>query len=264
MNLAARQQLWQKLRESFANVPNLVLWTKICEQLKQTQMSMETLTKMDMDKILYVDAGNDEPGSKNCLQIEIGKLHAKHIKLCIMRHGVDSKSESLTNDYVVHYQSFLDDMRAKFAMYNNQNIDDDFLGDYLSMYSTLHYGKGEIEYLLKTIDENELEIQRRKKSNEEYLNANMELSKIYEEIENLYVRTHEDIYNLSHVREKIQHSEELIRYLLQPKKDQQPQLGSDAMARLNNSVNSSRSSNNDSVLYNSHTDSLNSTGMFGR
>lgn len=263
MNLVARQQLWQKLRESFAQIPNLVLWTKICEQIKQKQQTIEAFTKMDLQKILYFDADSEDLSQINGLQIHIGKLHAKHIKLCVMRHAVNKKSENLTKEYVVHYESFLHDMRTKFAMCNNQNIDDDFLGDYVGAYSALHYGKGEIEYLLKTVAENEEEIKRRKKSNDEYRVANAELSKIYEDIENLYIRTHEDLYNLTHVREKIQHSEELIRYLLQCKKETTQILVADATsARLNNSANSSIGSNDS--LYSSHSDSFSSAGHLGR
>ncbi|XP_055303425.1 augmin complex subunit dgt5 isoform X2 [Sitodiplosis mosellana] len=193
VNLVARQQLWQKLRETFAQIPNLVLWTTISEQMKQPVSMMESLSLMDMEKVLYVDAGHGDATRKNNLQIEIG----------------------------------------------------------------------EIEFLLKRVDENELEIQRCKKSNDDYRIANMELSNIYSEMETIYIRAHEDIYNLSHVREKIQHSEELMRYLLQCKKDQQP-TAPNGEARMNNSGNSSFGSNNDSVLYTTRTDNLNSTGPFGR
>lgn len=255
VNLAARQQLWQKLRDTFAHIPNVVLWTSIGEQMKQNMLAMETLSKMDVEKILYADCG--DPSAKNSLQIEIGKLYAKHIKLCIMRHGVNKQSEAVTSEYVVFYESFLNDLRAKFQMYNNQTVDDDFLADYLAQYSALHYGKGEVQYLLKLIDENESEIQRRKRANDEYRNANTELSNLYGEMEKLYIRSHEDIYSLTHVREKIQHSEELTRYLLQCKKDQQMPAPGAELSRMNASVNSSLSSNNDSVLYRS--DDLNST-----
>ncbi|XP_055303424.1 augmin complex subunit dgt5 isoform X1 [Sitodiplosis mosellana] len=263
VNLVARQQLWQKLRETFAQIPNLVLWTTISEQMKQPVSMMESLSLMDMEKVLYVDAGHGDATRKNNLQIEIGKLYAKHIKLCIVRRGINKHNDELVKEYVVCYESFLNDLRTKFTMYNNQNIDDEFLGDYLAIYSTLHYGKGEIEFLLKRVDENELEIQRCKKSNDDYRIANMELSNIYSEMETIYIRAHEDIYNLSHVREKIQHSEELMRYLLQCKKDQQP-TAPNGEARMNNSGNSSFGSNNDSVLYTTRTDNLNSTGPFGR
>lgn len=261
VNLVARQQLWQKLREAFIQIPNLVLWTKICEQMKQKQQTIEAFTKMDLEKILYFDADSENLSQMNGLQMQIGKLHAKHIKLCVMRHAVDKKSENLTKDYVVHYESFLHDMRTKFALCNNQSIDDDFLGDYVGAYSALHYGKGEIEYLVKTIDANDQEILRRKKSNDDYRIANAELSKIYEDIENLYICTHEDLYNLTHVREKIQHSEELIRYLLQCKKEP-VQIGVTDATRLNSSANSSFASNDS--LYSSRSDSFSSTGQVGR
>lgn len=225
---------------------------------------METLVKMDLDKILYADDGSDALNHKTGVQFNISKLHAKHIKLCVMRHCINKKSEQLNTEYVLQYEPFLSDMRMKFAMYNNQNIDDDFLADYLNTFSTLHFGKGEIEYLLKTTEANDLEIERRKKANEQYNIANTELLKIYEEIENLYIRTHEDLYNLAHVREKIQHSEELIQYMLQCKKDTAPALGSDPTNRLNSTLNSSTGSNNDSALYSSRSDSLNSTGLFAR
>lgn len=223
---------------------------------------METLSSMDIEKVLYVDAGYDDSSRKNNLHIEIGKLHAKHIKLCIQRHGIN-KQIADSNDYVVFYESFLKDVRSKFMMYNNHIIDDDFLGDYLGIYSSLHYGKGEIEFLVKTIGENEAKIERQKKCNEEYRIANMELTNIYNDMENLYVRTHEDIHNLVHVRDKIQHNEELMRYLLQCKKDQQqPALGGDG--RLNSTANSSFGSNSDSVLSSTRADNFNTTALLGR
>lgn len=259
VNLSSRQQLWQKLREIFAQIPNLSLWAGIGDQMKQTSSIMETLSLMDMEKILYANAGFDDPMQIN----QIDKLYAKHVKLCIMRHGANKRSDAILNDYVVFYETFLDDLRAKFLMFNNQNIDDDFLGDYLSLYSTLYYGKGEIEYLLNAVDENQQEIQRRKKSNDDYQMANAELTNIYTDMENLYIRTHEDIYNLTHVREKIQHSEELMRYLLQFKKDQQlTAVASDV--RINSSGNSSIVSNDSNNFCNSRSDSSNNTILFGR
>lgn len=262
VNMVAHQQLWKKLRETFAQIPNLVLWSNISDQMKQKLSTMETLSLMDIEKVLYVDADYDDPNQKNNLQIDIGKLHAKHIKLCIQRHGINKQIED-SNEYVIFYESFLKDIRSKFMMYNNQRIDDNFLGDYLGIYSSLYYGKGEIEFLVKAIGENELKIQRQKKYNEEYRIANMELTNIYDDMENLYVRTHEDIHNLMHVRDKIQHNEELMRYLLQCKKDQQqPALGGDG--RLNSSANSSFGSNNDSVLCSTRSDSFNSTPLLGR
>lgn len=262
VNLMSRQQLWQNMRSAFAQIPNFVLWTTICDQIKHKLTSMEALAKMDMEKILYVDFETSDPSRKDNLRIETGKLYAKHIKLCIMRHGAEKKSEGLMNDYVVSYEAFLHDMRTKFTMYNNQNFDDDFLGDYLGLYSTFHYGKGEVEYLLKVVNENEQKIQRTKKSNEEYLVANTELEKTYAEMENLYIRAHEDLYNLSHVREKIQHSVELIQYLLQCKKDHGSTVNLEVPGHMNNSINSSYSSSNDSLLTSSRSDNLSAPGRY--
>lgn len=231
--------------------------------MKQKQQTIEAFTKMDLQKILYFDADTENSSQITGLQIHMGKLHAKHIKLCVMRNAINTKWKDLKNEYTINYESFLRDMRTKFAMCNNQNIDDDFLGDYVEAYSALYYGKGEIEYLVKTIAENEQEIRCRKKTNEEYRIANAELSKIYEDIEHLYIRTHEDLYNLTHVREKIQHSEELIRYLLQCKKEATQILATDTTsARLNGSANSSFGSNDS--LYSSRSDSFSSNGHLGR
>lgn len=261
-NLVKRQQLWRKLREIFAQIPNLYLWTSVGEQMKQKVSAMESLSMMDMEKVLYTDAGYGGPSQNNNLKIEIGKLYAKHIKLCIMRRSMNKRNDELVKEYVVCYESFLNDLRTKFTMYNNQTIDDEFLGDYLAIFSTLHYCKGEIEFLLKMVDENEREIQRRKKSNDDYRQANMELSSMYGEMEKIYIRAHKDISNLSLVHEKIQHSEELMLYILQCNKKE---IESNGEARMNNSVNISFGSNNDSVLNTNRTDGQqNSTAHFGR
>lgn len=257
VNMASRNQLWQILRTIFAQIPNLVLWTNISDQMKQKLFAMESLSLMDMEKVLYIDECND-PNQKNNLQIDIGKLYAKHIKLCIKRHAIGKQLTDF-DDYVIFYETFLKDMRSKFLMYNNQSIDDDFLAEYLNIYSKLHYSKGEIEFLLKTIDENELKIQQHKKVNEEYRVANMELANIYAEVENEYVRSHKDINNLSFVRDKIQHSEELMRYMLQCKRDQ-PQASMGGDVRLNCSANSSSSS--DSSFYTTRSDG--NASQFGR
>lgn len=257
VNLEKRQQLWKKLRAIFAQIPNLYLWSSVGEQMKQKISAMESLSMMDMEKVLY-----DDPTRKNNLQMEIGKLYAKHIKLCIMRRGMNKRNDELVKEYVVCYESFLNDLRTKFTMYNNQTIDDEFLGDYLAIFSTLHFGKGEIEFLLKMVDENELEIQRRKKSNDDYRQANIELSSMYGKMEKIYIRAQEDIFNLSHVHEKIQHSEELMLYFLQCSKKDQPAIVSNGEARMNNSVNSSFGST-DSVLNTKRTDGQ-QNAHFGR
>lgn len=215
----AQDELWHKLRKVLANLPNFVLWDQLNKRMENKTLALDVLAKIDLTKMLKGDESND-----SMLATEIAKLQAEHIKLVIDGNAIDDHDDRLSHEYVIFYEQFLSHLRTKFAMYNNTDIDEDSLADYISQWTALRFGQGEVDYLRKAVNENEAEIRRIRKLNDEYKATHTTLFDMYYEIQETYYNTRDELTNLSLVKEKILHSKNVIRYLLQCKSDQQSNL----------------------------------------
>lgn len=190
-------------------------------------------------------AGINAPGFK----VAIGKLYAKHIGLEVEKRALIREKQRLLDDYVVVYESFVLNLRAKYAMFNNVDIDDDFLDDYMQQYSTSCYSQAQIDFLQKSIESLETELLQRNQMQQDHQLMTNSLRCIYEEIESLYCQMQDDMNALNSIRAKLEHNDGLLRYLVQSKNEQQT-LGAGGGTRnnANNSTSSSFNSSNDSVL----------------
>lgn len=197
------------------NLPNFILWGQLNKQMEKNSLALKMLAKLDLTKVLKSDSTNDSMHMS-----EIAKLQAEHIKLVINANAIDGHDERLSNEFVVCYEQFLSHLRTKFAMYNDRDVSEETLADYISQWTTLRFGQGEIEYLRKTIDENEVEIQGIRQSIDGNKASHTTLMDMYDEIQEKYCSTQDDLISLSQVKEKILHSKNLLRYLLQCKSDQ--------------------------------------------
>lgn len=212
----AHDELWNKLRKMLTDLPNFVLWDQLNKQMEKNLLAINMLAKIDLSKVLKSDTANDSLA----LSSEIAKLQADHIKLVFNGNVIDSHDERLSNEFVVCYEQFLSHLRTKFAMYNDIDISEETLADYIGQWTALRFGQGEIEYLRKTIDENEVEIRRIRKSIDKNKASHTTLIDMYNEIQEKYCSAQDDLISLSQVKEKILHSKNLLRYLLQCKSDQ--------------------------------------------
>lgn len=200
-------------------LPNFIFWDQLSKQMEKKIVALETLDKVDLSKAMNGCASND-----SILAMEIAKLQAEHVKLVIEGNSIDGHDDRLTNEYVVFYEEFLAHLRMKFAMYNNVDIDEDTLVDYISQWTGLRYGRGELDYLRQAVSDNEAEIRRIQKMNDEYKATHSTLFDMYDEIQDKFSGTRDELANLSQVKEKILHSKNVLRYLFQCKSDQQSNL----------------------------------------
>lgn len=210
-------------------------------------MTIDAMSKMNVNKMLEVSngAGINAPGFK----VAISKLYAKHIGLEVEKRTLSREKQRLLDDYVVSYESFVINLRAKYAMFNNVDIDDDFLDDYMQQFSTSCYSQAQIDFLQKSIEGLEAELLQRNQMQQDHQLMTNSLRCIYEEIESLYCQMQDDMNALNSIRGKLEHNDGLLRYLVQSKNEQQT-LGAGGGARnnTNNSTSSSFNSSNDSVL----------------
>lgn len=220
--------------------------------MQQKLYTVEAMSKIDLAKLL--EARSDQTNGINgtSSRFEIAKLHAKHINLAVQRHVVMRDEGRLMNEYQTSYSSFVTNLCAKFAMYNENDINEDVLEEYIERFALLCYLNGELDILHKMSNENEAEIRRRQKINADYQSANNALRFMYNDIEELYYQVREDICNMAHVKEKIEHIQSEMRYMLQCRNDQQrtilPVNSFSSVSRLNISNGSSFDMSNDSIL----------------
>lgn len=214
-----QEELWTELRKVLTVLPNFIFWDQLNKQMETKILALETLNKVDVSKVAKNDASND-----SILALEIAKLQAEHIKLVIDGNSIDGHDERLSNEYVIFYEQFLSHLRMKFAMYNNTDIDEDTLADYISQWTALRFGQGELEYLRQAVDDNEAEIRRVRKLNDEYKATHSTLFDMYDQIQEKFSGTRDELSNLSQVKGKILHSKNVLRYLFQCKSEQQMNL----------------------------------------
>lgn len=255
VNSNAREELWNKLKKHLAYLSNFALWDSLNKQMDKEASTVEAMIETDMSSILN---GNNNTGDydTNDFSLQIEELYAEHIKLVIAENSTRNDDDRLISDYVVFFNSFLSNLCGKFSMYNKSVIDPDFLGDYVTQYSAMHYSKCKVDFLSQIIEGNEAQTNSRKKINEGLKATNDNLRNIYNQIEEKYCTICEDVNNLDYVKNKIQHSNNVLRYLLQRKNDQYS-MQMTTTFRCNDSLNNSLSSNDEITI--TRSDSLNYT-----
>lgn len=219
-------------------------------------MTIEVMSKQNVSKMLEVDNGTgiNAAGFKTA----ISKLYAEHIRLELNKRALTNEKEGLTSDYVNSYEAFVEDLRAKYAMFNNNDIDDDLLHDYMEQSSMSCYMQAQIEYLQKSIEKLDEEISRQKEIQQDHQLMSNSLQCTYEEFESLYCQMLGDMNALNSVRAKLELNESQLRYLVQSKNEQ---LTLGGVGRLNSSIatSSSFNSSNDSVLSSTKLDCFDNT-----
>lgn len=255
----AYEKLWERLQDIFANIPNYILWNNLLKQKETQLMTIDVMSKQNVSKMLEVDNGTgiNAAGFKTA----ISKLYAEHIRLELNKRALQSEKESLTSDYVSSYESFVEDLRAKYAMFNNNDIDDDLLHDYMQQSSMSCYMQAQIEYLQKSIEKLDEEISRQNEIQQDHQLMNNSLRCTYEEFETLYCKMLEDMNALNSVRAKLELNESQLRYLVQSKNEQLTLGIGGGGGRLNSSsaTSSSFNSSNDSVLSSTKLDCFDNT-----
>lgn len=223
-------------------------------------MTIDAMSKLNVNKMLETANGTgiNAPGFK----VAISKLYAKHIGLELEKRSLSREKQRLLDDYVLYYESFVTDLRAKYAIFNSVDIDDDFLDDYMQQYSTACYAQAQIEFLQKSIESLEAEMMRSNQIQQDHQMMTNSLRCIYEEIEMLYCQMKDDMKALNSVRGKLEHNESLLRYLMQSKNEQQQTMyGGSVRHNANNSTNNSFNSSHESVLCSTKLDSFDGTMM---
>lgn len=237
-----------------------MLWNALCKLKDQQTAQIGVMSKMNVAKQLQIDsnAGTDTVSG---IKVAMGKMYAQHVSLMTDMHLVKIEKEQLMTDYVAFYNSFIDNLRAKYAMYNNTDIDEDFLAEYVSQWSTSFFNQAQIEYLERSIERNEITIkQNAQQLNDHHLLTNS-LRFIYSDIETLYCRMRGEMNALASVKDKIEHNQNFLKYFIQTKNEQQAGklIGS---GLIHNNSSSSFDSSNDNVLSSTQLDNdMDSTVM---
>lgn len=237
---------WAHLQKIFSEIPNFILWNALYHEKKAQVQEMEIISKKNIEKVLKM--GND---GKAALRTAISKLYAKHICLETNRlHQLRAKP-LLDNDYVMMYDATIQSLRAKFIFYNDSDIDDEFIDEYMHDYCTNCYSKAQIDYLRTSLDAADAEIEAYNRICDEHESVIRSLKVVYQEIEDLYCSTRANTISLSHVKEKLAANEKSLEYLVQSKSgDQQLMSQNSSVASCLNSS----SAMNRSVMLGSRSD----------
>lgn len=247
----------------FAKIPNYVLWNAL-NALKDRQLAeINVMSKVNINKLLQIEENNSTASTTNGFKNAVSKMYAQHISMMADVHLGKIEKERLLNDYVTAYNAFLSDMRTKFALFNNTDIDDELLAEYIVQYSSSCFNRAEIEFLERQIEQNEKDIEARSGAMNDHNIILNSLRCIYDDIEKLYCTMREDMRALASVQNKIRHNEGLLKYLIdcENEKHTQKLIGSGG-GGINQSISScSSDDSNNTVLSNCTLDSTISSTM---
>lgn len=263
VSAAFGDQLWSKLHEIFAKIPNYVLWNAL-NALKDRQLAdINVMSKVNINKLLQIEENNLTSSTSNGFKIAVSKMYAEHISMMADLHLGKILKERLLNDYVNAYNTFLSDMRTKFALFNDTEIDDDLLAEYMVQYCSSCFIRAQIEFLERQSEQNEKDIDARSVAMNDHPLILNSLRCIYDDIEKLYCTMREDMQALASVQNKIRHNEGLLKYLIdcENEKHTQKLIGSGGSG-VNQSISfSSSDDSNTTVLSNCTLDSTISSTM---
>lgn len=212
MSATLIDQLWNKLHTIFAKIPNYVLWNAL-NVLKDRQLAeINVMSKLNIAKLLQIEQNNST--ALNGFQIAVGKMYAQHISLMADIHLCKIEKERLVNDYMAAYNAYVTNMQTKYALFNNTDIEDDLLHDYIKQYSASRFKQAQIEFFERQVELNEKEIEDRAQGMNDHNIILNSLRCIYDDIEKLYCTMREDLRALASVQEKIRHNEGMLKYLI--------------------------------------------------
>lgn len=210
------------MREIFLHIPNYFLWNDLC-RLKDKQLAdIAVMSKMNITEILNVNGTSTGSldATKRAFKNGLTKLYALHISVMLDTKLSQANKEKIMNDYVMVYNPYLADLRNKYAMYNNSDIDDELLATYIRSYSQSCFNEAQIEFYEGAIARNVAEMEARARQLEDHTTLRESFRSTYDEIEKLYITMRTDMTALSSVKDKIKHNEEYIDYLVKSQNEQ--------------------------------------------
>lgn len=173
------------------------------------------MSKINITDVLSVNNIDSLDATRSAFKSGLTNLYGYHISVMLDTKLAKISKEKIINDYVSTYNSYVANMRMKYALYNNNDINDEILSEYVSNYSALRYHEAQIEFYERAIERNEIEIKDRARQLEEHQMLINSFRAKYDEIEELYCTMRKDMEALLSVKDKIKHNEEFIKYMIE-------------------------------------------------
>lgn len=261
---ANREELWHKMHDIFADIPNYILWNNLLAMKDRQLVEIGVMSRMNIANLLKVSDGPTGSASTqstaSSYKIAIGKMYALHVSLMVDMHLGKMEKQKLVTDYVMAYNTFESNIQTKYELFNKNEVAHELLVAYVTQFSTMCYNQAQIEYLERAIAENDNEIMERTEALKDHSALTNSYRCICNEIEDLYCKTQEDMRSLSSVKDKIKVNEDYLRYLIEKQNDMDAvKILGTAAGNTNEPANSSSSNFGSDESFTSNV-TLDSTG----
>ncbi|XP_061394199.1 augmin complex subunit dgt5 [Musca vetustissima] len=210
----AKTQLWAKMRQIFANIPNFLIFNTI-NRLKEEQLH----NIMSLNKTINNDShltGNSRDPLTN---FEINFMKAKSSFLGIVGRYLTACQErkNLEMEFPKTYEDFEDKLLEKVKIFStdlDSEHSEEIMRNYVVEYNFLNFTKGENEYLTQQIDllKAELETAQKYLENHEVLLGS--IKQVYGEISASVNKLQYDMMQLSQIKDKIIYSKNIMKHQL--------------------------------------------------
>lgn len=212
-------KIWLKLEQTFQPIPNYLLWITLNRMKDDNIEAISRLNSFDQSSDERHLNDESTPIAVGSCKEFITKAQSKQIAIYLEQVAISRNLHRLTQEYVPHYHSFMQSIKTKMEL-NNNDYDDRTIFEYITQYNAVSFNEGQHEFVVKELNTKQDEYLRQSKQLEGHTLMIQNLKELYTETDQLYSRTRNEIMSLYLVKGKLQHLESCMKKLIDETRQQ--------------------------------------------
>lgn len=213
----AKYHLWSKMRQTFANIPNVLLFNAIMRikeeqlqqvmQLNKSSQNIETISSLSKPML-------------NSFDIKLLKTKAELMGLVAKYLTALNEVAQLEERFAAAYSTFMDELQRKVNNFNGISSDEqdesseEIISEFILQYNLRNFNHARNEYLSEQIEQLRAELESGVRQLESHELLLCSIKQIYGEISTSINGIRHDMMQLSQIKEKILYSKNILKNML--------------------------------------------------
>ncbi|TMW39516.1 hypothetical protein DOY81_015404, partial [Sarcophaga bullata] len=210
----AKNNLWSNMRQIFSNIPNFLIFNTIM-RLKEDQLQhVMSLNKTNITNDSHMTTSTHSREPLTNFEINLMKTKSYFLSLVGKYLSACQERKRLEEQYVQAFNEFEDKLLDKVKIFNadtDTEQNEAIMRNYVMEYYSLHFNKGENEFIAQQIEMIKAEIENTTKHLENHEVLIGSLKQVYNEINTSVNRLQYEIKQLSQIKDKIIYSKVIMK-----------------------------------------------------
>lgn len=233
--LSASSELWSRLTQHVANMPNCLLWT--CVSAAQTR-NVDAIKQLSATAQRSKHLGGHQQSARSQLQFFLTRARTKHIAIQLSLAAATRQLEAAFDESVMQpYQAFM--QRVHQMARNNaaaSDYDAPVVDNYIVEYTAHQYNRGQLDFVLGELTARQREYATKSARLGNHTAAIGALQAAYADTESCVNETRDASAALYAIKQKLQFLEGNLRALMLEARDVQQQGGALVPRRQQNAT----------------------------